>query len=531
MDHGQRKALGAFYTPAPVAWFLVRWALRAAHEALLDPAFGQGVFLEAALSRFQELGGKGRILGIEIDPEAHAQVAHRFPYLELIRGDFLQLGPFTQVDAVVGNPPFIRHHRLTATMQAKGLEQARRAGLNLSKTASSWALFTVHALNFVRPGGRLALVLPSELGHARYARQLLTKLQASFASTWLLTFRKPLFPELSQDTLLLLAEGWGEGPGRMLWKEVPDPKDLDLKLLEEALPLSLEVSRPLTFALLPTATQKLYLDLYRHPQTQQLGELATVHIGYVSGKNSFFHLNSEDLRRWHIPPQAVRPALLKARGIKGLFITPEDVQQGLQTGSCGYLLAPQSAEGLEAYLAFGEARGIHRTFKCRRREPWWRIPGVRAPQALLTSMSHRGPRLAANQAGLVASNTLHAVDLYPLTPLSPEALAALWQTQLTQLSCELEGHPLGGGMLKLEPREAQSVLLAIPPISPGALQQLALRLDLLLRQGQVQEAQRAADRLLIDLGLSACDLQTLEEGLQLLRSRRQSSSSARSTSS
>jgi hypothetical protein len=31
---------------------------------------------------------------------------------------------------------------------------------------------------------------------------------------------------------------------------------------------------------------------------------------------------------------------------------------------------------------------------------------------------------------------------------------------LFQLSCEIEGHPLGGGMLKLEPREAGRI--AIP---------------------------------------------------------------------
>lgn len=35
-----------------------------------------------------------------------------------------------------------------------------------------------------------------------------------------------------------------------------------------------------------------------------------------------------------------------------------------------------------------------------------------------------------------------------------------WRHPLTRLSCELEGHPLGGGMLKLEPREAARVLLA-----------------------------------------------------------------------
>ena len=35
-------------------------------------------------------------------------------------------------------------------------------------------------------------------------------------------------------------------------------------------------------------------------------------------------------------------------------------------------------------------------------------------------------------------------------------------------SCEIEGHPLGGGMLKLEPREANQIVLP----SPGALSRL-----------------------------------------------------------
>ena len=42
-------------------------------------------------------------------------------------------------------------------------------------------------------------------------------------------------------------------------------------------------------------------------------------------------------------------------------------------------------------------------------------------------------------------------------PLSE--LQDIWRQPIPQLSCELEGHPLGGGMLKLEPREAGNVLL------------------------------------------------------------------------
>jgi hypothetical protein len=39
------------------------------------------------------------------------------------------------------------------------------------------------------------------------------------------------------------------------------------------------------------------------------------------------------------------------------------------------------------------------------------------------------------------------------------SLLRRWDDPLTRLSCELEGHPLGGGMLKVEPREASRVLI------------------------------------------------------------------------
>ena len=40
----------------------------------------------------------------------------------------------------------------------------------------------------------------------------------------------------------------------------------------------------------------------------------------------------------------------------------------------------------------------------------------------------------------------------------PRIQAAL-RSGVFQFSCEIEGHPLGGGMLKLEPREAGNILL------------------------------------------------------------------------
>jgi len=56
---------------------------------------------------------------------------------------------------------------------------------------------------------------------------------------------------------------------------------------------------------------------------------------------------------------------------------------------------------------------------------------------------------------------------------------------LTSLSVEIEGHALGGGMLKLEPSEAENVLLAT---GHGRIAPLMAELDRLVRAGRVADS-------------------------------------------
>jgi len=102
--------------------------------------------------------------------------------------------------------------------------------------------------------------------------------------------------------------------------------------------------------------------------------------------------------------------------------------------------------------------------------------------------------------------------------LDAHRLAATWQTSLTQLSAEVEGHAMGGGLLKLEPREAARVLIATPPIEDDLL----VTLDPLIRNGQNLEVQASVDRAVLrnGLGLSERDCRTLREAIKVLRTRR-----------
>jgi hypothetical protein len=63
-----------------------------------------------------------------------------------------------------------------------------------------------------------------------------------------------------------------------------------------------------------------------------------------------------------------------------------------------------------------------------------------------------------NEANITCTNALHYVRLKDLTLATD--IVDTWRSSFTRLSCEIEGHPLGGGVLKLEPREASAVLLA-----------------------------------------------------------------------
>ncbi len=580
------KALGAYYTDAVVARFLVRWALRKPHDTLADPAFGGGVFLAAASERLQQLGGspEAQVFGVELDPATYQQsarvLATHFAIRKehLFQGDFFHFQPPVRLSCVVGNPPFIRYQRLAKAVRERALALAQQQGVRLDRRASVWAAFVVQAAAWLEPGGRLGLVVPLELAHAAYARPVLAYLARAFREVTLIACRERLFPDLSQEVLLLLAEGQrasgctgaarpdrGSSPGEegaLFWLQElahageletfwpapgctgaarpdrgsstwctgaarpdrgssPSPKAqaLDPKALVSG-------QARLAAYWLPPSLKGLYQSLAA--ASWRLGQVARVDIGYVTGHNAFFHLSPAQAQRWAIPQAFLRPAVWRAGALRGLWLTQTDWQEASTASLAGYLLCiPKEANppsALARYLREGEAQGVPLAYKCRKRRPWYAL-SPKAPEAFLTYMNHQAPRLVANPLGAVAPNSLHGVYLQATAGLSPKALAALFQTSLTQLSAEIEGHALGGGMLKLEPSEAERLVLPKVNMNQADLEALAEALDPLLRQGRVQEAQSLADRHLLQehLGLSAKEVSALAEAAQYLRARRQKS--------
>jgi len=167
LDRAVRKRHGAFYTTPILADFLARSAIGVGTTPLrvLDPACGDGAFLLAARRALAARGRPGRVVGVDLmataverarrelssgDGEVHVACADALDDAALSRAVPGLSGGF---DLVLGNPPW-------------GAARGPAAG----GSRDTWELFVLLGLHALRPGGRLALVLPDTLLSPRKAR-------------------------------------------------------------------------------------------------------------------------------------------------------------------------------------------------------------------------------------------------------------------------------------------------------------------------------------------------------------------------
>ena len=153
-----RKALGRFYTPAPIAARLTGLALApllSTGEPLrvVDPACGDGAFLRAARALIPP---ESKLLGVDRDHAAC--VACRAEGQDVLEADALLTPLPLGFDAVLANPPYL------SVKRAPFGPDERRALAARYRTArgqfDACALFVERALELLRPGGRYALLLP-----------------------------------------------------------------------------------------------------------------------------------------------------------------------------------------------------------------------------------------------------------------------------------------------------------------------------------------------------------------------------------
>jgi hypothetical protein len=113
-------------------------------------------------------------------------------------------------------------------------------------------------------------------------------------------------------------------------------------------------------------------------------------------------------------------------------------------------------------------------------------------------MNHDTPRIVANRAGVSFVNSIHGVTFSPeRRQIGMDLLPIAMLNSVTLLGAELVGRAYGGGVLKLEPREADR--LPVPSLDAIKAAEVELRhlrptLAKHLRDGNLPAVVKEVDR-------------------------------------
>lgn len=521
------KLRGGYYTPPEIARFICEWAIESGDDAVLEPSCGDGSFIEAAHDRLETLGSAdpaNQILGVELYKAEAIKAASKGA--RILCGDFFTLcqGEVgeNRYNAIIGNPPFIRYQDFEEEYRTKAFELMRRFGFSPNRLTNIWLPFLVVCSHLLSDGGRIGMVIPAELFQVKYAAETRRFLTEYFANITVVTFSELLFNGAQQEVVLLLAE------------RSADPREQGIRVIEEANAKSLRALTRMQLNNVPLKRklpdsvkwQAYYLEdkalgliheLLGNRDVRTSSELFDVNAGVVSGQNSFFVIDRSTAEAHGITSACV-PIISRSFQLDGLVLTDSDFERQLEAGRKVLLFLPQGelSDKEAEYVNTGVADRVNQNYKCRIRNPWYKVPTSWKPDAFFYRQVGTYPRIVINEKHAQTTDTLHKLRF--IAGVDGKAVAVAFNNSLTFAVSELTGRSYGGGVLTFEPSEARS--LPIP--FPESLGFDFDKADSLIRDGHTEELVRYVDDLVLRqrLGLSKADIRLLHESWLTLCNRR-----------
>lgn len=175
MEWNRNESLGQVWTPSAIARKMAERLNRELHDGakILDPACGPGTFIEA-LSIESEY--KLNIDNYDVDERFILYLNDKF-YGNKIRhknycDDYLNVKLSESYDAVILNPPYIRHEEINNKVVYKRYIE-KELGTTISSRSNLLVYFLLKSIIDLKPGGYLTAIVYDAIEHTVYGRSAL----------------------------------------------------------------------------------------------------------------------------------------------------------------------------------------------------------------------------------------------------------------------------------------------------------------------------------------------------------------------
>jgi adenine-specific DNA-methyltransferase len=461
------KLRGGFYTPVPLAEFILRWGINGTSKSdILEPSCGDGVFLDQLRNLKLDYNS---ITAVELD-EIEAQKAEKIELKnkQVIVEDFHTYcnNTLQRFDLIIGNPPYIRYQFFDRQQQIEAGDIFIKAGLTYSKLTNAWVSFVVGSSLLLKDdGGKIGFVLPAEILQVSFALQLRKFIAHFYNKINIISFEKLVFPNIQQEVVLLLCEKNGSNEHNIEHIELMDAselKTLDTTRLKSPQKKIDFKSNKWTFYFLEQEEIDFLENIAKKRNISTLGKFAKVEVGITTGSNDFFTVPLVTVEEYDLQDYA-KPMVGRSVQVNSVIFTEKDWEKNKFSKARAHLLAFPDKQNLNQingavkYIAYGESLGIHKGYKTGIRNDWFVVPSLKISDALFIRRNNLYPRLIINQANAYTTDTMHRV--FVKQGIDINALTASYYNSLSLAFTEVCGRSHGGGVLELMPNEAENVLL------------------------------------------------------------------------
>lgn len=484
----ERRRLGQFFTPIPIADLMVEYLLRNVKDGkVVDPAIGTGRFIIRLLLKDPLSHEKFKLVGIDISPLMLLLSAVNVSFFSDLKSTELRLGDMFEEsevirdsEAIVSNPPYSRHHELSLNYKRKLQGKISSiSGVALSGYTSFFGYVLIYLSTLLRKGGYMSFICPVEVFEAKYSDEIRDYLIRNRLLEKVVVFNENsfIFPYAENAaSILFIHKDSPEDVYFIKVKRVPSlPSELE-KLLDIASGGTFDwffVKRVRANELSAVSDWKTYYaseegmtvlleEVVGNPLIVPFKCIAKIMRGIATGANDFFLLSDAEVKRWGIEKELLKPALAKTRWVPSYVYDAEMFNQiRLRGEKCWLLyctLPPGALSDTNAskYIEYGEKLGLPSRSLIRIRRIWYQVERRESPPIVFTYLSRGRPRFIHNEVKAIPLNTF--LCIYPVSEISRDerklkALLAYLNSNIALELLKIKGRSYGGDTLKIEPRE------------------------------------------------------------------------------